>query len=171
MVSFNSSLRGKTISTSIYVQQMVATLPCRSKEDSGEVSLTPLALTTTGTAVNRRLDLRDFPDTASATDSPDNPENDVILGNSLDNTLTSNSGNDRLRGRAGQDTYILRRTDGAEPREVIIDNRADDLTTDLLYIETDAANLTNPVREGDDLVLSDGGAFARIELTDWVQGG
>ena len=133
---------------------------------SEQVNLIPLELQTTA---GESLDLRDFPDTTTATDRPNNAENDVIIGNSLDNTLTSNGGNDRLRGRAGQDTYILRRTDGDELREVTIDNRASDLASDLLYIETDGVNLSNPVRDGDDLILSDGDAFAEIRITDWFQ--
>ena len=134
--------------------------------DDGQVNLIPLELQTTA---GERLDLRDFPDTTTATDRPNNDQNDVIIGNGLNNTLTSNGGNDRLRGRGGQDTYILRRTDGDAPREVTIDNRASDLASDLLYIETDGVNLSDPVRDGDDLILSDGGAFAEIRIPDWFQ--
>ncbi len=132
-------------------------------EDSGKIALTPLQKAADA-AVSGTLDLRDFPDTASATDSPGNDE---IVGNALDNTISSSSGNDSLKGGAGRDTYVLRRTDGAGPREVTIDNRADDIVVDLLYIETDAENLQSPVRDGDDLILSDGGDFARIKIVDW----
>ncbi len=136
-------------------------------DESGAVELAEIDVNATDSAVNGKLDLRDY---SSAIYAVDSPGDDKIIGNDLDNIITNTSGEDRLRGRSGLDVYVIQRAEGAAPRVVTIDNRAQDSSTDILYLNVNHIELQTPQRDGDDLILKAGTDIETVRILKWFSG-
>ncbi|MBC6417808.1 MAG: VCBS repeat-containing protein, partial [Prochloron sp. SP5CPC1] len=135
-------------------------------DESGAVELAEFEVKATDSAVNGTLDLRDY---SSAIYAVDSPGDDQIIGNDLDNIITSTDGKDRLRGRAGRDTYVIQRAEGAAPRVVTIDNWAHDSSTDILYLDVNGIELQAPQRDGNDLILKAGTDIETVRISRWFK--